>query len=299
MGDDGISKLVSSFKNSETRFGFLQSIERSLEKFFWDLNDDKEYQDESYGGDKEFGLHPSELCYGVCPTRLLWGLYEIRPDYPEEAYVHPKLRRVFDNGNDVHTRWQKYFCKAGFDVIGSWKCRQCLKVYGEKKEIHISELPKKCSCGCKSFKYNEYKLRSEEYMITGKRDLKVNLNGKVLLGEIKSINTFSFKKLKGPKKEHKLQFDLYNFLDNTEEGFFIYEDKNTQEYKMFHNKVSYTEEFNNILTTSKEIKTAYDDSQVVVTKYDQCGVCPWRKVCPTIKSFNDVEKLQEENNESL
>lgn len=295
---DFTESLLDAFSGSKkTTFSLIDGIEKDIDNFLWSLNNDNSYNEETYGGDKEFGIHPSSLCYNPCPKMILWELHELEPDFPEDLYIEPKLRRIFDNGRKVHSRWQEYFCKSGIEVLGSWKCRKCGSIRGKLKEISIKSLPKKCKCGSESFKYNEFKVRSDDHMLVGKRDLKIKVGDKYLLGEIKSINTFSFKSLTSPKPEHKLQLDLYHVMDGTEEGFFLYEDKNDQNVKFFYNKVAHNESLNSLLSTAKEIKEAYEEEHVNVTEVDSCGTCPWRKVCPKIETQTDLIKIKELNNE--
>lgn len=45
-------------------------------------------------------------------------------------------------------------------------------------------------------------------------DLVLNLNGKIWLGEVKSINSFGFGKLKSPKSDHVVQGVLYLYVFN-------------------------------------------------------------------------------------
>lgn len=92
--------------------------------------------------------------------------------------VEPRLRRIFDNGTEVHNRLQRYFHKMGL--------------------LLMDEVP----------------LINDEYEIQGHTDGIITLTGNPSVCEIleiKSINTHQFSKLKEPKLEHRAQAQVYIF----------------------------------------------------------------------------------------
>ena len=61
-----------------------------------------------------------------------------------------------------------------------------------------------------------------------------------MVGEIKSVNTFQFKKQKYHASGRK-QLQLYMYLTDIHDGFVLCEDKNTQEIKVYLYRFNYKE----------------------------------------------------------
>lgn len=238
----GMDMLLSTSNSKEERKvkkNLIGDLEKHFNDFFWGLNDDIDYKESGYGGKVEHGFHPSSLFRIKCERKLV--LSYLKADYIEEdVWIEPKLRRIFDMGSYVHNRWQMYLTlmsKAydNFELIGDWKCKGCGYCLSPKKEIPQPKENTKCpKCKSVRWKYNEFRLGGKLRLV-GKRDGKIIWNGETYLLEIKSIGMFPFTKLYQPPEDHIKQFAFYMYLDpeKVRKGFFIYENKNDQDVKIF------------------------------------------------------------------
>lgn len=304
----GIDELMefSSAKMEKSKGDVVGVIHEAMETFFWDLNQDNEYNEEGYGGEIEQGFHPSSLPERVeCVRELMYNYLGVPQD--EVDKIEPKLRRIFDNGSDLHDRWQRYFTIASqkydnIELIGSWKCKGCGYLHSPDKEVSFPYKnktglePMPCpSCGSTRWKYGEFRLRHKDLRLTGKRDLKLVVDGRPLLGEIKSINTFQFGKLYDALPQHKRQFCLYMLMDGTKEGFFLYEDKNTQDYKIFYFEYD-GDIISGVIDALKEVNYWIDKKELYKRRDDfpsskKCKLCYYKKLCAAGQSYIDLEKL--------
>lgn len=152
-----------------------------------------------------------------CAREIELGMLGHRPAYPGQS------RRRMDNGSDMHKRWQRYFSEA--------------------RLLAAAELP----------------VRLNDPVVSGRLDvvLKNPVTGKLALGEIKSVNSQGFRQL--PKliadkhlnaqrlaawnppwgRGYMLQFCWYSehgelHGSRFDEGFFLFENKDTQDYKVFY-----------------------------------------------------------------
>jgi len=76
-------------------------------------------------------------------------------------------------------------------------------------------------------------LSLENELIKGRCDGVIVINNEPYVLEIKSINSFAFKKLESPKAEHLKQLMLYLHYFKINKGIFLYENKDSQELKEF------------------------------------------------------------------
>lgn len=106
------------------------------------------------------------------------------------------LLRIFSEGNAIHGKWQDMFEKAGIAV------RNEARSYSEKYDLYFTP------------------------------DSIIKINGKLYVVEIKSMNTFSFKKATSHPSGQK-QCMLYMHLLGIPNGFVLAEDKNSQEFEIF------------------------------------------------------------------
>lgn len=119
------------------------------------------------------------------------------------------LKRIFEEGNAIHEKWQRLFIRGG---------------YSEPLE-------------CDKTQYNE------QFDLSFTPDILCMIDGLKMVGEIKSVNSYQFQKMKKENKEHvsgKKQLFLYMYLTGIHDGFVLCEDKNTQEIKV--NKYHFTHE---------------------------------------------------------
>lgn len=154
-------------------------------------------------------FHPSSI--GYCTRKIVYD----RLNYPTME-LDPNLIRIFQNGDYMHLRYQKYFQDMGIQIADE------LELTENSPNELIAE-------------------RCKLYNVGGRTDSLIQLEGEPYLVELKSINGDSFKfQLSEPKEAHVQQLQLYMFLSGIHHGILLYENKNTQEIKMF--KIDYNEE---------------------------------------------------------
>ena len=291
------------FSNATTR-GDLSFFEKAIDDFFWQLNTDKEYNEETYGGEREQGFHPSGIHNMKCMRRGVLEYYGVKGD-SDKTDVSPQLRRIFDNGHDLHDRWQRYFTmmsdtREDIQFIGNWKCKGCGTTTDVNKEI---KKPKhKCpKCGSERWKYNEFRLRDPKLRITGKRDGKFIFNGKSFILEVKSINGMQFAKLVAPKEDHLVQANIYMRLDGSPYTIFLYECKNTQSIKVYLSSKDESKIAKHIALLKDMNK--YVDKGTVPPRISgfpvagECAGCPYYQGCKRNDTFSkelkEIEKKKE------
>jgi len=107
----------------------------------------------------------------------------------------PRVMRVFENGDYTHMR-----------IMSS------LFSIGAVKAIELA---------------------LENELVRGRCDGIVVINNEPYVLELKSINSFAFKKLERPKPDHIKQLMLYLHYFKIQRGIFLYENKDTQELKEY------------------------------------------------------------------
>jgi hypothetical protein len=211
---------------------------------------------EAQAEDRDYShFHPSE--FDNCHRKLVYKYYEyngiIQLDFNNDA-IDPKLQRIFGNGHHVHFRLGGNLQRTGV-LKGRWKCAHAdypghpgegLYGYDEKLGIHQ---PKQCECGLSKFKYREVGFLDEPTMLGGHVDGILDLRGYEIEGakvpsdasevdshvviDFKSMRQEAFKFLSGPKPTHYCQMQVYLFLSGLKFGKFLYENKNTQDFKEY------------------------------------------------------------------
>lgn len=110
------------------------------------------------------------------------------------------LMRIFEEGNAIHEKWQRLLIRGG---------------YGKATDMD----------------FTRYR---EDYMMSYTPDIICEIpefnNGK-MVGEIKSVNTFTYKNQVRHKSAWK-QCQWYMHLTGIHKGFVLSEDKNTQDFKL-------------------------------------------------------------------
>lgn len=297
---DVLMQFSQTVAQDRDDFDFTQLIDDEVKRFLWSLNSNAQYEEAQYGGVKEQGFHPSGISASKC---LRMGVYEYLGILPDEDHpgIDPRTRLIFDNGHDVHDRWQTYFTlmsempNSKIKLIGSWKCKGCGHVYSPDKAI---EKPKKgtvCpTCGSTRIKYNEFRIRDKKLRITGKFDGKLLIDGKPVLLEIKSINTFNIKKLVEPMEKHQKQVSIYQYCDGTDTVLFLYEDKNMQDVKWFLHHYS-PKKIKKELDWLKEANSYLDHGSLpdrcdANLRNPQCTRCPFRATCKKDATLAQLQK---------
>lgn len=180
------------------------------------------------------------------------------------------LKRIFEEGNAIHEKWQRMFIRAG---------------YAKPNTLDRTRI-------------------DEEYMLSYTPDIVCRIpeffDGAMIV-EIKSVNPFQFKKMTShPKAKKQLQFYMnrcieaakkqgkWNGKDYTK-GFVLCEDKGTQDFKVF----VYEYEpllISNVVERCEEVKYYYDlfmTENKMVKRHENCksydceraSKCPMKDAC--------------------
>lgn len=149
------------------------------------------------------GLHASSLIAhdkDFCFRALLLSLHYKQI---QSENVPIKLKRIFEEGNAIHEKWQRLFLRGKLGKPSDMDKTQFFDDFG--------------------------------YLISFTPDAILTFGNKKLVVEIKSVNTYQFKTMKShPSGEKQLQ--LYMHLTGIHEGFVLCDDKNTQDFKVFYAK---------------------------------------------------------------
>jgi len=149
---------------------------------------------------ERIGLHASALIKGDKDFCLRQQVLSLLYRQLQGEQISVGLKRVFEEGNAIHEKWQRMFIRAGYST--PWT----LDVTKFNKKYRISYTPD-IICEIQEF-----------------------YNGK-MVGELKSVNTFQFQKMtRHPSAWKQLQW--YMYLTGIHKGFVLSEDKNTQDFKV-------------------------------------------------------------------
>lgn len=159
--------------------------------------------------------YPSKYCVKKQVLSLIY-----KQDQGEQ--IAPGLKRIFEEGNAIHEKWQRLFIRGGWS-----------KYDDLDKTVYV-----------------------DEYQLQFTPDAICTIEGERYVCEIKSMNTFSFKK-QLTHTSGKKQLMLYMYLTGIHKGFVLMEDKNTQEFrvKYYELDMSIVEPF---IERLEEIKSKFD-----------------------------------------
>lgn len=164
------------------------------------------------------------------------------------------LMRVFEEGNAIHEKWQRLFIRGG---------------YAKPEDCDRTQF-------------------DEEHDLQYTPDIICEIDGVLYVVEIKSVNTYVFKKQK-PHASGRKQLQLYMYLTGIHQGIVLQEDKNTQEFRA--NIYRYKpEEIQPYITRLEEIqyhKGRLQTKNKLVKRHNNCTAyscdiakgCPMRDVC--------------------
>ena len=216
------------------------------------------------------GLHASALIVGDKQFCLRQQVLSLVYKQLQGEQHNVGLKRIFEEGNAVHEKWQRLFLRAGYSDVCD------LDVTKFNNRFRVSFTPD-IECLIPEF-----------------------FDGK-MIGEVKSVNTFQFQKMtKHPSASKQCHWYMYLCIEKAKEegtwngkdytkGFVLSEDKNTQEFKLE------VYDFNKELilpfsSRCKDIKQAYKvlfrDKKMVARPSDaktsdskKCHDCPMRDAC--------------------
>lgn len=144
--------------------------------------------------------------------------------------------RIFANGEYVHLKWQNLFKRHG-----------------------LAELTERAH-------------KSKMWDIYFTPDAVIRLFDRRFIVEIKSMNTYQFRRLVSPPSGALKQIQFYMFLSGIPEGIVIVEDKNTQEFKVFRVPfdVSVIYEFVERLYDIREVIDTFKSKRRAPSRNVQC-----------------------------
>lgn len=215
------------------------------------------------------GLHASSMIVSdkeYCPRQQVLSLM-YKQLQGEQLPVN--VMRIFAEGNAIHEKWQRMFIRAG---------------YAKAKTLDRTRF-------------------NDEYMISYTPDIVCRIpeffEG-AMIGEIKSVNPFIFKKMTShPKARAQLQFYMFlciekakkkgkwNGIDYTK-GFVLCDDKGAQDFKVFlydYDPAS----IDTFTDRCEDVRFNYDkfiNEHIMVPKKDKCvsytnciDKCPMKDAC--------------------
>ena len=216
------------------------------------------------------GLHASALIKGDKDFCLREQVLSLVYRQLQGEQISVGLKRIFEQGNAIHEKWQRLFIRAGYSGV------EDLDVTRFNHNYHISFTP---DIICKIPEFFEGKM----------------------VGEIKSVNTYQFQKMSRHPSAYKqmqwymgllildeMEAGTWNEVDYTK-GFVLNEDKNTQDFKL--EVYDYDEELcAPFVERAKEIRRRYNklvkEHKMVARPSDatspdckRCEDCALRNAC--------------------
>lgn len=247
-----------------------------LKKIFIDtLTNEK-----SYPKKPGFKIKPSSLG-SPCMRKIYYDSANVEPDFPFAI----EAKRRMKLGDSISSMLHEVFSKAGIIV-----------------DYHNPD-------GSHQLMFDKVNLEfplvvPELFISKAFIDAVLIIDGKLWLGEYKSINLRGFTELMNPKSDHMYQGVTYFYAFNkllSEGAFshieklkgftkaegiiFLYINKDDTEMKEF--VVTEADEFfGSIVNKILQVKQAYDSKTLPGKTKDWCQSCNWRTKCS--KNFNDI-----------
>lgn len=242
-----------------------QEIEQELNKLFYLPKNIKEetkfvktVMTRGQETQERYGLHASAIIVGddkFCYRQQVLSLFY---KMSQGENVPIRAKRIFEEGNAIHEKWQRLFIRGGFS---------------DSTRLDVSQF---CDM---------YDLSFTPDIIC---DFPLGGKTKEMVVEIKSVNTYSFSKMLSHPSAKK-QIQLYMYLTDIKEGFVLCDDKNTQDFKVFYYKYDpkeiqkYIERLEKIQYYKERLKT----KGKIVKRHSKCTnkdcklalECPMRETC--------------------
>lgn len=203
------------------------------------------------------GLHASALIVSDAKWCLRQQVLSLIYKQLQGEQINVSLRRIYEEGNAIHEKWQRLFIRAGYSNV------EQLDVTQFNKKYRVSFSPD-IICHIPEFYDGE------------------------MIGELKSVNTYQFGKMQRHPSAWK-QCQWYMYLTGIKKGFVLSEDKNTQGIKIevYDYDPDVVQPF---IERCEAIKKAYNrvhtEHKMVARPKDakssdckRCHVCPMRDAC--------------------
>jgi len=248
--------------------------------------------------DRSNELHPSNCM--ACGRQIIYGMLD---ETPILRPIAPSLRMIFDIGHALHHMIQEYFIQAGWcpdekeypvweeDFIEFCNSRYKgtpLVDYGRLEDLLVRFR------WCMN-KYIEVPLSEMDYMLMGHADALVTIDGVDLIVDIKTINSYRYKKLKAPEQKDQTQLLLYMYFLSKSRGMLLYFPKDScKDWKEFLIKM---EDWSEVVQTKldwfKMLKGSYEAGAIPKRERsfgsDDCKQCDYQRTC-WAEEFHDDKK---------
>lgn len=253
-------------------------------------------------------LHASEMCKREWCPRASW--YTLRGVQRETSEKLPSsaLINIYEEGNDVHARYQKALWADG-SLQGVFRCLDCMHSWWDTSPLVCG------ACESVHLVYDEVPIADEEIMLLGHADgIVVVEGGRRVLLEIKTVGEGTYrletpglharfqrgeitmqemwKELTRPFPSHLKQGNLYCRALGIDTCVFIYESKAHQQQREF--VVHYHPPIiADIVEKAKGVKHALETGTVVRRPewaddedHKVCKACPYRRTCWQLEEEN-------------
>lgn len=147
--------------------------------------------------EKRVGLHASAIIVGDKEFCVREQVLSLLYEQLQGENVPIGLKRIFEEGNAIHEKWQRLFIRGGL---------------GKAKDMDFSRF-------------------KDKYEISFTPDAIITIDGIQYVVEIKSVNTYQFKGMTEHASGSK-QLKFYMWLTGIHQGIVLLDDKNTQEFKL-------------------------------------------------------------------
>ena len=208
------------------------------------------------GGDttERRGLHTSAIIVGDDKFCLREQVLSLLYKQAQGEHEPINLKRIFEEGNAIHEKWQRLFIRGGLGVA---------------EDMDFSRF-------------------NDEYEVGYTPDAILTINGKKYVVEIKSVNTYQFQKLTSHPTAKK-QVNMYMHFTGIHDGIILCDDKNTQNFKVFieHYNSGIVAPYIERLEAVQYYKTRVLEEHKMVKRCEQCTskvckraiTCPMRDAC--------------------
>ena len=169
---------------------------------------------------REIRIYPSTFFYS-CKRRLYYEHTGIEPSNPDNYYISPNLRRVFDIGHFMHSYLQT--------------------------DLHTSNI----------LVTAEERIFDESLNLSGRIDGVIKIDNETLILEIKTIDGFAFNSLTRPYDTHISQVQIYMGYKKLDKAILVYVNKSTGELKEFiieFSRIEYNALIDEIKSFSEDVK---------------------------------------------
>lgn len=203
------------------------------------------------------GLHASNMLVSDSAFCLRSQVLSLVYKQLQGEQINVGLMRIFEEGNAIHEKWQRMFIRGG---------------YSKPDQLDRTQ-------------YDDH------YMMSFTPDIICcipEFYDGLMVGEIKSVNTFAFKKQSKHPSAWK-QCQWYMHLTGIKKGFVLSEDKNTQDFRVevYDYEPDKVQKF---ADRAEAIRDAYDNlmenrkmvrrpSDAKKPDCKRCESCPMRDAC--------------------